>query len=325
MSSVVRAPGPGPAGLRGESAAAAAAAALVSARSACSHGEQARRPVRRRAARRRRRAPRAAGGSGAPERGARSAAARCSDCSFRSVASRKADLGVGQGGVLPALPLQRLGRPDPAVELAVGTAHRVPGVGSPASGGAGSVDPRRRRRARHAAAARLGPAPRARSRRCRRRWSPAGMRRAGRSGARGPGPRRADVGAPGCGPAHPRPRRSPAAAPDRAAAGDVADRCSRRPSPQTARPRRGCRRWRRTPATVSVLPSRRFHVSRRACESIGSAPGVPSTSPTSRSTSPASISRPACRAGAWTASRRPCSLIAPSRCRPRSSNRANPG
>ena len=79
------------------------------------------------------------------------------------------------------------------------------------------------------------------------------------------------------------------------------------------------------PATVRVRPSRRFQVSIRAWDMSGRAPGVPATSPTRRSTSPASISSPDCRAGSSIASRSDCSLMPPSRCRLRSTRRAKPG
>ena len=78
--------------------------------------------------------------------------------------------GRGQVGVRPFLPLQGLGEPDAAVQLA--------GVGAPGCprprrwrrGGAGSVGLRCRPPASRGAAATRGPAPRVRSRRRRRRW-----------------------------------------------------------------------------------------------------------------------------------------------------------
>ena len=76
---------------------------------------------------------------------------------------------------------------------------------------------------------------------------------------------------------------------------------------------------------MSVFASRRFQVSSRACDIRGRAPAVPATSLTSTSTSPGSISRPDCRAGASTAARSPSSVMAPRRYRLRSRRRAKAG
>ena len=242
---------------------------------------------------------------------ARTSASRRSDCSACSAASRKATSVSVRVRVPARSPLQGLGSAGPR-----GTA-RCP---------AGPAGPRRRPRALRWCRIRCpstSSSSQARSR---------GQARASASWAISTTPAslvtsrdvdqqvdellvlgsvgRAAVAAPGCGPARPRPRPSPAAAPGRGAGAAGRARRWRRPSRPTGRPRRGCHRVAAYPATVSVRPSRRFQVSMRAWDSSGSAPGVPSTSPTSRSTSPASISSPDCRAGASMASRSACSLIA---------------
>ncbi len=72
-------------------------------------------------------------------------------------------------------------------------------------------------------------------------------------------------------------------------------------------------------------PSRRRHVSASAWDSSGRAPGSPSVSRTSRSTSPGSRRSPACAAGPSMAARRASPVSGPTRCRPCSARRANAG
>ena len=53
----------------------------------------------------------------------------CSASAWWEDASRNSPLDLGEGGVLVGAPVKRPGQPDAAVELAVRTAERLPGVG----------------------------------------------------------------------------------------------------------------------------------------------------------------------------------------------------
>ena len=77
----------------------------------------------------------------------------------------------------------------------------------------------------------------------------------------------------------------------------------------------------RYPSTVNTRPSRRCHVSAKACDSNGSAPGSPSQSRTNRSTNPASRRSPAASAGPSIAWRSDSPASGLTRCRPRSARR----
>ena len=148
---------------------------------------------------------------------ARSAALRSSASARPRAASRNSPLGLGEGGVRVGAPVQRPGQPDAAVELAVGAAEGVPGVGGgrevvpdplaldvvvePAAEPGPGAGERLVGDLEDAVVAGDQPGGRAarRARPARGRWRPAGA-------------------APGCGPVRLRCRGRPGGAPGRAAA-----------------------------------------------------------------------------------------------------------